>query len=136
MTQRNNRGFTLIELMIVVAIIGLLAGIGYPSYTEYVMRGKRSEARSGLLDAGAKLERYYSDNAQYADLATAGIQTSSDNGHYTISVTLANGNQDFTLRATPATFKIISVAMSNLLTPVHVAHNMAPMRIAGVNKLF
>lgn len=105
MTQRNNRGFTLIELMIVVAIIGLLAGIGYPSYTEYVMRGKRSEARSGLLDAGAKLERYYSDNAQYADLATAGIQTSSDNGHYTISVTLANGNQDFTLRATPATFK-------------------------------
>ena len=104
MLKRSNKGFTLIELMIVVAISGILAAVGYPAYGQYVMRGKRSEARSGLLDAAAKMERYYSDNAQYAALATAGIQTSTDNSHYTLSVTLANGNQDFTLRATPSSF--------------------------------
>ena len=46
--MQKNKGFTLIEMMIVVAIIGILGAVAYPSYTEYVMRGPRADARAGL----------------------------------------------------------------------------------------
>ena len=100
--RRNIAGFTLMELMIVVAIVGIIAAVGYPSYTQYVIRGKRSEGRSALLDTAARMERYYSDNNQYATLATVGIGATSENGHYNITQqSLTNGNQNYVLRAAP-----------------------------------
>ena len=53
----QQHGFTLIELMIVVAIVGILSAIAYPSYAEYIRRGHRAEARAGLLQAAQWLER-------------------------------------------------------------------------------
>jgi len=83
----------------------VIAGIGYPNYTQYVVRGKRSEGRTALLDAAARQERYYSDNNQYAALATVGITTTTENGYYTISLqALTNANQNYILRATPTGF--------------------------------
>ena len=100
-------GFTLIELMITVAILAIIAAVAIPSYSSYVDRGKRAEARTALLDIAARQERYYSNNRQYADqlskLRMSG--TKSENGYYTLSVALgaagtATGSNTQTFRAT------------------------------------
>lgn len=102
-------GFTLIELMVVVAIVAILAAVGYPAYTGYVIRGKRSEGRTALMDAAARLERFYSDNNRYAAVndtfpAAANITTTSENGHYQLTLDSDNPWQTFTLIAAPQTF--------------------------------
>lgn len=98
-------GFTLIELMIVVLIMGILAAITYPSYTQYVLRGKRTEGRAMLMDSAAKLERYYSDNNRYtATLSDANISSTSENGYYQISISSTTPFQAYTLTAQPVTF--------------------------------
>lgn len=104
-----DKGFTILELLIVVAVIAILGAIAYPSYLDYTIRGKRSEGRALLLDTAARLERYYSDNNKYATAddtlpSGAGITSTSENGYYTVSITTSSPYQTFTLTATPATF--------------------------------
>ncbi len=66
--QSKTKGFTLIELMVVVAIIGILAAIAMPSYTDYVTRGKIQDATSGLATKRVQAEQYFQDNRTYADI--------------------------------------------------------------------
>lgn len=65
----QTQGFTLIELMVVVCILALLAGIAIPSYREYVLRANRSEAQTLLRDAAAQQERYLAQYSKYTDTA-------------------------------------------------------------------
>ncbi|AAO54358.1 pilus assembly protein [Pseudomonas syringae pv. tomato] len=93
--RATSRGFTLIELMIVVAIVGILAAIAYPSYTEYVKRTQRSAVASLLSEQVQALERFYSQKGNYADYK--GVV--GGNAYYTITPVL--NATDFTLTAAP-----------------------------------
>jgi type IV pilus assembly protein PilE len=64
---RRPRGFTLIELMITVAIVGILAAIAYPSYQEHVRKGYRAQAQAHLMDIAHKQQQYFIDNRSFFD---------------------------------------------------------------------
>ena len=64
------RGFTLMELMIVLVIVGILVAIAAPSYTNYVMRSNRAVAKAKLLEIAARQESYFADNKQYTSNLT------------------------------------------------------------------
>lgn len=64
--RKSGKGFTLIEVMITVAIVAVLASIAMPSYTSYIARAKRADARTQLLQAAQFMQRFYAANDQYA----------------------------------------------------------------------
>ena len=66
--HRGSRGFTLIELMITVAIVGILAAIAYPSYQDSVRKGKRAEGRTALIDFMQQQERYLTQTGSYLEV--------------------------------------------------------------------
>jgi len=101
-TRVNFRGFTLIELMVTVAIIGILAAIAYPSYLEYVRGSHRAEAQAILMENAQVLERFFTANGTYEDAALTTAQSpKSGTAKYTISATTQTASA-YTLQAAPS----------------------------------
>lgn len=108
---KRMRGVTLVELMIVIAVIGTLAAIAVPTYRRYLIRSQRSEAKIALMQLQTAEEKFYLQynayttnitNAVNATPAGLGLQNQSETGKYTLSVASVDG-QSFTATATPRT---------------------------------
>jgi len=102
----RSRGFTLVELMIVVAVIAVLAAIALPSYQNYMMRARRADGREMLQRIASAQERFYTNRMRYtADLTTAaGLNLGtavSEAGHYNVAAVIAGDGQSYTITATP-----------------------------------
>ncbi|MCB5190746.1 prepilin-type N-terminal cleavage/methylation domain-containing protein [Methylobacillus arboreus] len=95
----RQQGFTLIELMVVVAIIAILASIAVPSYTRYVARAKIAEAISQLSDIRNRMERSYQDNRRY-DCNAVTMPSAPTVQFFTYECGTPNGNQTFLITAT------------------------------------
>lgn len=106
MIKKSNRelGFTLVEVMIVMAIVAILASIAVPAYNDSVNRGRHSDALIALEKAAAMQEQHYFQNSQYAanidDLGGVSGTLTSPEGHYVITTTSTAVANDFTLTAT------------------------------------
>jgi len=85
--RRGGAGFTLIELMVTVAIVAILTAIAYPSYRNYVIRGQLTNATTGLSAVAANMERYFQDNRTYvaANGFTPPCSTAAVYGQFTVS---------------------------------------------------
>jgi type IV pilus assembly protein PilE len=110
--MKSHGGFTLIELMMVVAILGILAAIAYPNYTDYVRNGHRADARAQLLEAAQFMERTFTLTSDYSVAVGGGaivlpaalVQAPKPPGAatYNISLNPAATQTTFTLQAVPA----------------------------------
>lgn len=107
MKLKRQAGFTLIELMIAVAIVGILTMIAYPSYQGYLLKGNRASAQAFLMNVAQRQQQYFLDNRAYApDLATLLVTTplipNDVSPYYTIEVTTSAGPPpSFTITARP-----------------------------------
>jgi len=105
MTKRH-KGLTLIELMVVVAVLAILSAVAYPLYTNQVQKSRRADAKTALQTIALAQERFFTINGEYAgNLSTLQVSPdiqggASDEGYYTITLTLAGAdNEQFTVTA-------------------------------------
>ena len=99
----KQNGFSLIELLIVIAIIGILAGIAYPSYQEYIARARRADAKTVLLENAQFLERFYTQNGTYVGAALPVTEAPKDGTtkYYDVGFVAAQTATAFQIQAVP-----------------------------------
>ena len=103
MQRLTPRGFTLVELMIALAVVVLLSAVAYPSYQQQVAKGRRTDAKQSLLELSQRLERFYTERGTYvgAAVGSSGLYPNiSSGGYYDLSIT-AQTLDGFTVKAAP-----------------------------------
>lgn len=123
--RTEQRGFSLIELMIVIALIGILAAIAIPNYQNYLVRSKRTAAEAFMLDVSGLQERYRLDNRTYTnDLDDLGVQAPPEvDDNYTIAITLVAPG--YTITATPKGAQLAADVDCGVLTLTSVGAKSA-----------
>jgi type IV pilus assembly protein PilE len=99
----RRRGFTLIEMMIVLVVISILSAMAYPSYSAQIVKSRRSDAKQSLIELAQRLERYYSERGTYlgATLGSTGIYAAtSAGGYYALDIATQTA-AGFTITAAP-----------------------------------
>ena len=128
-SPRVRRGFTLIELMIVVAVIAILAAVALPTYQESVRKARRTEAKASLSVAAQMMERYLTEKGSYAGatLGSGGVYADqSENKHYALSLA-GLGASTFTLSATPQGGQAVDLCGQFTLTQTGVRGVVVPL---------
>lgn len=114
------KGFTLIEVMVTVAIVGILAAIAYPSYQNHVVKTRRKAAEACLMELTQFMERYYTTNMSYAGASLPSTQCETDlSGYYTFAFDGTPSATSFALKATAAGVQATKDASC---TPLKVTH--------------
>jgi type IV pilus assembly protein PilE len=106
MQVQKNTAFTLVELLITIAIIAIIATWAIPSYQEFIMASNRSDAKSALLNIQLEQEKWRASHVAYATINELGITKTTTNGHYTIVITQLSDNEEFLATATPVNSQI------------------------------
>ncbi len=132
--MRNSSGFTLIEILVAVAIVGILAAIAIPAYSKYVQRGDLVEATQALSSFRVQMEQYYQDNASYGAAGACGNAGPPQNPpiptlqNFTLTCASQNNGQTYTATATakatsPVNGFIYTIDQSNNQSTLGIASN-------------
>jgi len=111
--MKKLNGFTLVELMVVVSIIGILAGVVYPSYTSYVKKAKCADGIDSLLTLAGFMEEFYMNNDSYEDAAVPTASEASPGGFYELSISEQTAYV-YTLKATPVDTEQKTLSLNSL----------------------
>lgn len=130
--RRRPRGFTLMELMIAMAVSAILIGLAMPSYSSYMRKSRRVEAKSALLDLASRQEKFFSMNNAYTDKpANLGLSgaafpvpvKASSTSYYSMTLTLAAGGAGYTATVVPSGDQASDACGSFTLTHLGVQGN-------------